>query len=104
MGEPVELPIACTLQGASLAERAEWLRRLGSEALIEGARRGDRLELRFQAQAADDIRELVRAERECCPFLDFEVERAGEEVALSVTGPPEAVPVLEDMLTALRAV
>ena len=102
MGEPVQLPIACTLTGASLVERAAWLRRLGEAALISGERRGDRLELRFRSAAADDVRELVRAEGECCPFLAFEVHPAGDEVALSVTGPPEASPVLDDMLTALR--
>ena len=103
MAEPVQLPIACTLTGASLAERAAWLRRLGDAALIEGARHGDRLELRFRPAAADDVRELVRAERECCPFLDFRVEDAAETIGLIVTGPPEAQPVLDDLLTVLRA-
>lgn len=103
MAEPVQLPIACTLSGASLAERAAWLRRLGDAALIEGARRGDRLELRFRPEAADDLRELVRAERECCPFLSFErCERDGE-LRLTVAGSAEAGPVLDDMLVALGA-
>lgn len=102
MSEPVPLPIACTLTGASLAERAGWLRRLGAAALVEGTRTGDRLELRFRPEAADDLRELVRAEGECCPFLSFErVDRDGE-LRLSVSGPAEAGPVLDGMLTALR--
>jgi len=102
MAEPTPLPIACTLTGASLQERAQWLRRLGAAALIEGARDGDRLELRFRPRAADDVRELVRAERECCPFLGFELRPAGEEVRLTVTGPSDAGPVLDGMLAALR--
>src|SRR6185503_18601839 len=102
MAEPVPLPIACTLTGASLEERGRWLRRLGEAALIEGTREGDRLELRFRPAAAADVRELVRAESECCPFLSFEVNGAAGEVGLAVTGPSEAGPVLDAMLAALR--
>ena len=102
MAEPVPLPIACTLTGASLEERAQWLQRLGQAALIEGARRDDRLELRFRSEAEADARELVRAEGECCPFLSFEVDRGADEVRLTVTGPLEAGPVLDEMLAALR--
>jgi hypothetical protein len=101
MAEPSPLPIACTLTGASLAERAAWLRRLGEAALIEGVRSGDRLELRFRPEAADDVRELVRAESECCPFLCFRLAPGAGEVRLTVSGPPEAEPVVDDMAAAL---
>jgi hypothetical protein len=102
MAEPVPLPIACTLSGASLEERGMWLRRLGEAALIDGARGGDRLDLRFRPEAADDVHELVRAESECCPFLSFEVDRGAGEVRLTVTGPSEARSVLDDMLAVMR--
>ena len=102
MAEPTPLPIACTLTGASLAERGAWLRRLGRAALIDGARRGDRLELRFRPEAADDLQELVRAERECCPFLSFERRQRNGDLRLTVSGPPEAGTVLDDLLIALR--
>jgi hypothetical protein len=102
MAEPVPLPIACTLTGASLEERAAWLRRLGAAALLEGSRRADRLELRFRPEAAGDVRELVRAENECCPFLSFEVDARAEDVGLTVAGPADAGPVLDGMLAALR--
>jgi hypothetical protein len=101
MAEPVPLPIACTLTGASLEERGRWLRRLGEAALIEGTRQRDRLELRFRLEAAADVRELVRAETECCPFLSFELDDGPREVGLAVTGPSDAGPVLDAMLAAL---
>jgi hypothetical protein len=102
MAEPVPLPIACTLTGASLEERAVWLRRLGEAALIDGARRGNRLDLRFRPEAEADARELVRAEGECCPFLSFDLHRGADEVRLTVTGPSEARSVLDDMLAVMR--
>jgi hypothetical protein len=102
MVDPTPLPIACTLTRASLKEREQWLRRLGEAALIDGARVDDRLELHFRPEASNDVRELVRAERECCPFLSFEVELSGEDVRLAVTGPPEAGPVLDALLSHLE--
>ena len=102
MVEPTPLPIACTLTGASLEERAAWLRRLGRAALIDEVRQGDHLLLRFRPEAADDVQELVRAEGECCPFLDFAVEQRDGEVRLEVGGPTEAGPVLDAMLASLR--
>jgi hypothetical protein len=102
MVEPTPLPIACTLTGASMQERALWLGRLGAAALIDGVRDGDRLELRFRPEAADDVRELVRAEDECCPFLQFDVEPRDGEIRLGVSGPADAGPVLDGMFAALR--
>jgi hypothetical protein len=101
MVETTPLPIACTLTGASLEERATWLGRLGKAGLIEGVREGDQLRLRFRAEVGDDVRALVRAENECCPFLLFHLESGAAEVALAVTGPSEAGPVLDAMLAAL---
>jgi hypothetical protein len=102
MTEPTPLPIACTLTGASLEERAAWFGRLGEAALIDGVWHGDRLLLRFRPEVTDDVRELVRAESECCPFLSFDVVPSDGEVRLEVTGPTEAGPVLDGMLASLR--
>jgi hypothetical protein len=102
MPKPVPLPIACTLTGASLQERAAWLRRLGEAALIEGTREGNHLALRFRPEAAADVCELVRAESECCAFLSFEVEPGVDEVVLTVTGPSDTEPVLDALLAQLR--
>jgi hypothetical protein len=102
MAEAMPLPIACTLSAASLEERAAWLQRLGAAALIEGRREDSRLLLRFRPEAADDVRELVRAEAECCPFLQFEVDAGRSEIVLDVSGPAEAGPVLDDFLAVLN--
>jgi hypothetical protein len=98
-----ELPIACTLNEAGLAEREAWLRRLGAASLRSGERRDDRLELRFDAAAEDEVRRWVRAEGECCAFLGFDLDPADDELRLSVTGPPGSEPILDGLLAALRA-
>ena len=46
-----ELPIACTLTPGAMADRGEWLRRLGSKSLRAGERKEDRLDLRFDPAA-----------------------------------------------------
>jgi hypothetical protein len=98
MPEPVPLPIACTLTGASLEERGRWLRRLGAEALVGARRDADRLVLRFRPAALAEVRELVRAEGECCPFLEFRVEEAPGQVMVAISGPADAAPVLDAFL------
>ena len=97
-----ELPIACTLTPGAMADRGEWLRRLGAASLLAANRRDAGLHLRFEAAAEDEIRRWVRAERECCAFLSFELDRTGDEVHLTVTGPPGAEPVLDGLLAALQ--
>jgi hypothetical protein len=96
-----ELPIACTLTPAAMADRGEWLRRLGAKGLVSGERLDDRLDLRFRTAAEGEVREWVRAEQECCAFLSFEFER-GDDLRLTITGPPGAEPVLDGLLAALQ--
>jgi hypothetical protein len=97
-----ELPIACTLTPHDMAGRAEWLRRLGARSLIAGARAGGGLRLRFEAAADAEVGRWIDAERECCAFLTFAVERNGDELWLQVGGPPGSEPVLDGLLAALR--
>jgi len=97
-----ELPIACTLTPTAMADRGEWLRRLGRESLLDGWRSDDCLELRFRAAGEGGVREWVQAEQECCAFLSFEFDRAGHELHLRVSGPAGAEPVLDGLLAALR--
>ena len=95
-----ELPIACTLTPGAMADRGEWLRRLGAKSLIAGERRDGRLDLRFDAAAEAEVGEWVRAEEECCAFLSFEFDRSGDELRLAVAGPPGSEPVLDGLLDA----
>ena len=97
-----ELPIACTLTPDAMADRVAWLRRLGAASLLAGERRGDLLELRFDAAAEDEVRRWVSAEQRCCAFLSFGAERRRDGFRLRVGAPPAAGPLLDELLAALR--
>jgi hypothetical protein len=87
-----DLPVACTLDPASLKTRREGLltnllrRADAHEDLPEGHR------LRFAA--GDDtlalITRVVEGERQCCRFLRFQITLEADEgpITLELTGPP----------------
>ncbi len=85
-------PIACTLTGDQLGERASELRRLADRALV--SRRpietGERLRFTDGTGVERALREAVSAEASCCPFLTLIVRRSAGALELDVTGPPEA--------------
>ena len=58
-----------------------------------------RVELRDTDGVRDAVGRLVELERQCCPFLELTVEDAGELVALTVTAPPEAQPIVAELLS-----
>lgn len=39
--------------------------------------------------------EFVQRERACCPFFEFDVTEDRAELCLTITGPPEASPLLD---------
>ena len=85
-------PIACTLPAAEMPGRLALVDALAAGALIEPISGGIRA--RFDADLEARVREFVALESQCCAFLRFDL-RAGEEVLLDVTGPPDAWPVIE---------
>jgi hypothetical protein len=42
----------------------------------------------------EELRRLVALEGECCPFLAFELTESEDEVALRVSGPPDAAQIV----------
>jgi len=85
MSEP--LPIACSLSTDALADRIGWI-----AALNRGSLRGHRLQrgtlrLVYDVAAAEDVRMLVKRERECCGFLRFAIEESNNRVELSIVAP-----------------
>lgn len=83
-------PIACTLSGSAFKERAAWMAALSRNALRSHRRDDLKLELRYLISARDDVREMVRNERRCCAFLDFEVQERSDDIVVTITAPESA--------------
>ncbi len=87
--------IACTLSSHQAKDRiARW------EAMAARATTRDVLDGGTRVTFERDIdlatlTELVAAEQDCCGFLTFALTISSDAVALDVTGPPDAQPVIE---------
>ena len=89
--------IACSLSAAELSERGDELSELAGRALAGREREDGRVRLRFRAEpgVAEQVEDLARRERECCPFLDFAVQDGASELVLSIRAPAAAAAVLD---------
>jgi hypothetical protein len=91
--EPIELPVACTLNAADQSEQVQrWTRLIETAALARSHTPGG-IELRF-ADPDDDIREelaaLVAVERECCAWAHWTIRTApGGDLVLQATAATE---------------
>jgi hypothetical protein len=92
-------PIACTLTPEARAARGGELAALAARALRSRERTdaGERLTFAGGADVERELRAVVAAERSCCPFLAFDLDRSGERVTLAVSGPAEARPIIEEL-------
>ncbi|MCV7399323.1 hypothetical protein H7K24_04040 [Mycobacterium fragae] len=79
--------MACTLVGAEYNDRLGWIKRLNEEALCDYRRDGSRIELSYHWSAAAQVREFVRREQQCCPFLDFTICEQNKAIIVIVTAP-----------------
>src|SRR5262245_351704 len=96
MDEKTE-PIACTLDAEAQRQRGREFEDLARAALLERRRLEGALRLRYRRSEGVEaaVRDLVARERQCCSFLRFELNVAGDEIHLSISGPPEAAPILD---------
>jgi hypothetical protein len=93
----MDQPIACSLPSADYAERRAHIDDITRSALLgrEPIESGERLT--FAAGAEADLRELIAAEAKCCSFLKMELDRRGDTLALDVTGPEDAQPLIAEL-------
>ena len=84
------IPVACTLSSDDLASRLDRWRSLGARSLLSSAHDGETVTVAFRH--SDDVLAeltvLAAAERECCPFLLWDVTRDGDELRLLVSVAP----------------
>jgi hypothetical protein len=89
-GSPV---VACSLDGDGYSDRIRQWRSLLADADREEPRGGG-VTVRLPAVHAGRLAELVVAEQECCPFLDFVLTFDGSHVAVTVRAPEGAEPLV----------
>lgn len=94
--------IACSLSGSSYAERLAWIDKLNRRALLSSCREGMTLVLTCRSSAADDVKQLVRLEKECCEFLSFGLVDRGDALVLMITAPNDAEAVLDDVFSPIE--
>jgi hypothetical protein len=98
-------PIACDMSTAddTPEERLREYGRLFQTALLRRERRTDSVSFWFRADPGtrDALEALARREAACCPFLDYRVEAAGDELVWTTTGDDRAA--IQVFLDALHA-
>ena len=87
---PKHTPVACTLTGTEYEARLSWIEHLNATALRDYRRDGLRIELSYDPSAAAQVRELVRREKKCCPFLDFATQDGKDAVIIVIEAPHDA--------------
>jgi hypothetical protein len=92
-----EHPLACALPADEAERQARRTRTTLAAAVLWREEIEGGLRLRFPGDEATDaaVREVIEAESRCCPFLTMAAEPRGSQLELTVTGPPEAKPMIE---------
>lgn len=80
---------ACNLPAADYQKRLAWIRELNSTALRDYRRESREIQLEYDPSAIDFVREFVRGERECCPFLGFTVHENRDAVVVRIEVPDD---------------
>jgi hypothetical protein len=88
-------PDACTLPTAERPLRVAEFDELFT-IVSHAERRGPQLlDLVLPRDVESDARNLADRESECCSFFTFEFERAGDDVVMHISVPPEQIEVLD---------
>jgi hypothetical protein len=87
-GDARRLPVACTLDAAEGGRRNEQWRRLDADYALERELRDGQLIVRYvdHPDAVRRLTELVEAERRCCAYVDWSVDRSNDALRLVVRG------------------
>jgi hypothetical protein len=101
---PMDLPIACSLNESELRERRRTILAAVRTEAIETASLPNGYCYHFAGTAGilAKLADLVNLEHQCCAFLTFRiiVEAGDAPIRLEVTGPPEAKEVIAEFFGA----
>ena len=95
----MELPIACTLTLDQLQDRRKAVLSPVRNAVVkkEPIAAGYRYEFDQSLQISQAINTMVELELRCCSFLRFQTSANDNTICLEVTGPAEALGIIEDL-------
>jgi hypothetical protein len=79
----------CTLTAADLKDRGRAWQKLWASGLLHRERVAGGIRLIAEPGAADALAELIELERECCAWIDYQVD--GQAVTLTAEGDGETV-------------
>jgi hypothetical protein len=100
---PSEVPIACSLTDPEFQQRRAELLRTFQGALLETKEIDHGYAYRFPSSAnwIAELAQLITFERECCPFLRFQLrlEPANGPLWLELTGPEGTKDFLQSLFT-----
>ncbi len=92
---PSPPPVACSLGAGQQDRIAQWHEAL-ADAPLHPVAGGVRIDLPIAALG--DVSSLAVAEQECCPFFSFDIALRGLRFTLTITAPPEGMPMLEELI------
>jgi hypothetical protein len=101
MDEPT---IACSLGAEDYRKRLSSIRALGEVAFLDAETRPDGAVLSFRDsdQVRAELSSIVEAEAACCSFLELSVRSEADRLMLTISSPPDAMPVVRDLTASFR--
>lgn len=83
----VASPSVCSLPSDALEHRLGWIRRVTVNGLLSHQLDGTTLRLQYRADALPDLQKIIALEQECCPLLDYSLQRLADAVHLNIDAP-----------------
>lgn len=87
--------MACSLGIGQQDRIAQWHEAL-ADAPLHPVAGGVRVDLPIAALG--EVSALAVAEQECCPFFSFDIALNGPRFTLTITAPPEGMPMLDELI------
>lgn len=105
-GNARDVPVACALTTADLAAQSGRWQRLAARAMIERAETAEGLRICFRPESgvAEELRQLVAVENECCRWARWMVETESGQIVVDVRSTGEGIAALHGMFTSLESV
>lgn len=97
----IKAPIACTLTPGEFKERSTWLKDLSSRALLSHVIFTDHALLRYRLDARADVETMVKLERACCAFLEFDINEVEDHLLVTIKARDQDVGDLSILLSHL---